>query len=75
MRTIILIIYILGYIASLVMLIYTEREDRDVTLGDAFFFAFISLFSWGGIGAYLIFIVLDCDKVVFKKKNKKNKRN
>lgn len=65
--TIFIIIYIIGYITSVLLLIYNEPEY--VTLGDLIKFLFESLLSW-----IIVLIVLICairdniDTKIIKKK-------
>ena len=67
MMTIFIIIYIIGYITSVLLLIYNEPEY--VTLGDLIKFLFESLLSW-----IIVLIVLICairdniDTKIIKKK-------
>ena len=62
-----LIIYIIGYIASLLLLIWYEPEY--ITLGDLIKFLFESLLSWITVLIILICVIRDnIDTKIIKKK-------
>ena len=67
MMTIFIIIYIIGYITSVLLLIYNEPEY--VTLGDLTKFLLISIISWIAVISILIGILISkWDDVIIKGK-------
>ena len=65
--TIFIIIYIIGYITSVLLLIYNEPEY--VTLGDLTKFLLISIISWIAVISILIGILIsNWDDVIIKGK-------
>ena len=66
-----LIIYLIGYITSLILLIW--QEPQYVTLGDLIMFLFESLLSWISVLFFLIFLIIDNldTKIIIKKISKK----
>ena len=64
-----LIIYLIGYITSLILLIW--QEPQCVTLGDLIMFLFESLLSWISVLFFLICLIIDnFDTKIIIKKNK-----
>ena len=69
MMTIFIIIYIIGYITSVLLLIYNEPEY--VTLGDLTKFLLISIISWIAVISILIGILIsNWDEAIIKNKKK-----
>ena len=67
MMTIFIIIYIIGYITSVLLLIYNEPEY--VTLGDLTKFLLISIISWIAVISILIGILIsNWDEAIIKKR-------
>ena len=67
MMTISIIIYIIGYITSVLLLIYNEPEY--VTLGDLTKFLLISIISWIAVISILIGILIsNWDEAIIKKR-------
>ena len=65
--TVFLIIYLIGYIASLILLIWYEPEY--VTLGELFLFLVESLLSWLTVLIIFIWVIEDnIDTKIIKKK-------
>ena len=66
-----LIIYLIGYITSLILLIW--QEPQYVTLGDLIRFLFESLLSWISVLLFLICLIIDNldTKIIIKKISKK----
>ena len=65
--TIFIIIYIIGYITSVLLLIYNEPEY--VTLGDLTKFLLISIISWIAVISILIGILIsNWDEAIIKKR-------
>ena len=65
--TLFLIIYLIGYITSLILLIWYEPEY--ITLGDLIQFLFESLLSWITVLIILICVIRDnIDTKIIKKK-------
>lgn len=69
---ILLIIYICGYIANFILCIrYAINKNNYVTLGNAMFAIFISLFSWLSfvIGLCVLYgDKIDYNKIIYKRK-------
>lgn len=62
----ILLIYILGMIASLWLWYHNFDSGSEITLSDLLFGILLSVFSWAAV--FILIMIIYGDKTVFKKK-------
>jgi hypothetical protein len=66
----ILLIYIIGYLACLVLLNINQLRFSDIKIKDLLQFLLISLTSWAGVIIVFIVIIQDnIDTIIIKRKN------
>ena len=59
-------IYLLGVVATILLLYYSLEHGLEITVGDIVFALIISMFSW--LTFVICFVILFADYVVFTKK-------
>lgn len=66
MTALLIIIYILGFVATMLTIYHKLEKGSVITVSDIFTYTLISLFSW--IGFIITFLVFYGNKKVFIKK-------
>ena len=59
-------IYLLGVVATILLLYYSLEHGLEITVGDIVFALIISMFSW--LTFVICFVIFFADYVVFTKK-------